>query len=182
MFLGTPRRVDTRHHNGHMVRLDLVQDLGGIYVAWSRQYPRRGHPVGLGPADDGAAHLPGCHRVYRAVSGLAQMNFRKWWLICFRFTLTSIYVIVSFPLLIKSVRDQGGSQIVINRLHYHRTLTKYRVGRVRQHPARLELTADGRAYDLHRVFHGEPAALYGANGLTPGRVCRRVHAAPRHCA
>ena len=42
--------------------------------------------------------------------------------------MASIYVVVKFPQLIQSVRNQGGSQEVLMRLAYHRQLTNYRVG------------------------------------------------------
>ena len=43
------------------------------------------------------------------------------------FTMTSFYVIFRFPNLIHTVQKQGGSQVVLSRLAYHRRLTKYRV-------------------------------------------------------
>ncbi|RXK37257.1 hypothetical protein M231_05478 [Tremella mesenterica] len=43
------------------------------------------------------------------------------------FTLSSVYVIWKFPALIDSVRSQGGSRVVIERLKYHRRLTQYRM-------------------------------------------------------
>lgn len=47
-----------------------------------------------------------------------------------RFTAAGFYVILRFPILIETVRKQGGSQVVLMRLAYFRRLTKYRVSSV----------------------------------------------------
>ncbi|WVQ73549.1 hypothetical protein IAR50_003126 [Cryptococcus sp. DSM 104548] len=43
------------------------------------------------------------------------------------FTIGSLYLIFTFPKLIDTVRQQGGSQMVLKRLAYHRKLTFYRL-------------------------------------------------------
>ncbi|ODN74213.1 hypothetical protein L202_07659 [Cryptococcus amylolentus CBS 6039] len=43
------------------------------------------------------------------------------------FTIGSLYIIITFPKLIETVRQQGGSQMVLKRLAYHRKLTFYRI-------------------------------------------------------